>query len=1294
MAEQILTVKLQVLSGNSEQEFKNFEEAAKKAGLEIGKTMEAVDVENRQTIRTIQLTAGEVETLQKGFTKLRGDFNKTTGEGNFISSLKAGLVEVTKNADKAKAAIADTVKATLDFYNKVQEQSDKVRIAQKKADTIAAYAELETLEKRHLESIRAIADFEGLAELAANKRRIEAKRKDTIAAFEELAAKEKEQADLVKFHLQANYNSRKVMYAGLMREMDEADAARVAKEKARASQAGRDDRGYTPFAVGTVGGNRAAAEAPKLDREQTLQEAETRAFLRRRALLDGELEAINKTKKAYKSLGAHIAEVIGIYRVYNTAINLTEQALLSVPKALIELQTATATLTATFGSFAGASRELAFLNDEAASTGIAISTLRDSYAQASASFIMAGESAATTRAIFRDINTVATTLHLNADRVSSVFLALSQIFNKGKVQAEELTKQLSQTLPGITNQTAKALGLSAAALGESMKKGLISAHDAVRAISKQIADTFGGEAFTRAADGLNASLGRLSTAWTLFSESMGKSSESIMKTFIDMATSSLEALTKLTSHTEQTTTVLNILFGVLSGAIIFAAIAGLEKLAIAMATFTFSIPVVGQLAALGAGIAAIGSYFYISGKQAEDAAKSYRKALDAERLRQTGGVAPLRAIKLQRPEDNQAYKDALEVQKSANKALKEAIKGEGAPISVVATLKEDLKLANDLVARTYKEALQEPVETVKKESVNVSNDIAKAHEMFLEATGKKVEARRLAFMRNNAEQIEKLKLAIGEGNQEAVTALMDIYGSYQAIQETEKKPKKPTSSSSEGYKAALEDVKNITESIKGSVSEALGNIETLYQSNLLSLKDYFSQKKQLILTDAAVERQGIEARLQLAFAQKDRVAVEKLQGELIKSRTEETKNSTKAIQEETAALKARQDMLAGIQSEYARTFVTMVSTTEAIDAAERKYLAANGDKILQLELEVKAGNEVAEARLKELYALKDNFVIQEQLTDLETKRNELVTEYEATLQRINNQLQSGTLSPLEAGYMSDEAKDRLTTNLEDLKAKQQEVLTSQGTGIKLSDRIKREVEKSNNYLEDLKATGSRVGEGFKTVFSNSVTSAFTSFAMGTATAKQAFQSFAVSIVQGIAQIIAQEIALKAVKGVMSMFSMSFGGATSVAAGNSEAFTSSMSSSNFWGSSLGSAGLQGNANGGVFSGAGISAYSGSIVDKPTVFPFAKGTGLMGEAGPEVILPLKRNSQNELGVVSESGGQSNSNVYNIAVTVQSSKDEKPSDTGQKIAEAMMRTIAKQEIGNAARLGNSLNRTTKFG
>lgn len=62
----------------------------------------------------------------------------------------------------------------------------------------------------------------------------------------------------------------------------------------------------------------------------------------------------------------------------------------------------------------------------------------------------------------------------------------------------------------------------------------------------------------------------------------------------------------------------------------------------------------------------------------------------------------------------------------------------------------------------------------------------------------------------------------------------------------------------------------------------------------------------------------------------------------------------------------------------------------------------------------------------------------------------------------------------------------------------------------------------------------------------------------------------------------------------------------------------------------------NADGGVYSSPGLSAYSGSVVSKPTVFPFAKGIGLMGEAGAEAILPLKRGSDGKLGV---SGGGAN-------------------------------------------------------
>ena len=48
----------------------------------------------------------------------------------------------------------------------------------------------------------------------------------------------------------------------------------------------------------------------------------------------------------------------------------------------------------------------------------------------------------------------------------------------------------------------------------------------------------------------------------------------------------------------------------------------------------------------------------------------------------------------------------------------------------------------------------------------------------------------------------------------------------------------------------------------------------------------------------------------------------------------------------------------------------------------------------------------------------------------------------------------------------------------------------------------------------------------------------------------------------------------------------------------------------------------NAKGGVYSSPSLSAYSGQIVSNPTMFAFAKGAGLMGEAGPEAIMPLKR------------------------------------------------------------------------
>ncbi|WP_368910999.1 phage tail tape measure protein [Proteus vulgaris] len=63
----------------------------------------------------------------------------------------------------------------------------------------------------------------------------------------------------------------------------------------------------------------------------------------------------------------------------------------------------------------------------------------------------------------------------------------------------------------------------------------------------------------------------------------------------------------------------------------------------------------------------------------------------------------------------------------------------------------------------------------------------------------------------------------------------------------------------------------------------------------------------------------------------------------------------------------------------------------------------------------------------------------------------------------------------------------------------------------------------------------------------------------------------------------------------------------------------------------------NADGGVYSSASLSAYSGKIVHKPTMFAFAKGAGLMGEAGPEGIFPLRRGADGKLGVIAKMPNQ---------------------------------------------------------
>lgn len=70
-----------------------------------------------------------------------------------------------------------------------------------------------------------------------------------------------------------------------------------------------------------------------------------------------------------------------------------------------------------------------------------------------------------------------------------------------------------------------------------------------------------------------------------------------------------------------------------------------------------------------------------------------------------------------------------------------------------------------------------------------------------------------------------------------------------------------------------------------------------------------------------------------------------------------------------------------------------------------------------------------------------------------------------------------------------------------------------------------------------------------------------------------------------------------------------------------------------------------ADGRVFNSAGVTAFAnGGVVGGPTIFPFANGVGLMGEAGPEAIMPLARGADGKLGVSAANGNSAPNVIIN--------------------------------------------------
>ena len=147
------------------------------------------------------------------------------------------------------------------------------------------------------------------------------------------------------------------------------------------------------------------------------------------------------------------------------------------------------------------------------------------------------------------------------------------------------------------------------------------------------------------------------------------------------------------------------------------------------------------------------------------------------------------------------------------------------------------------------------------------------------------------------------------------------------------------------------------------------------------------------------------------------------------------------------------------------------------------------------------------------------------------------------------------------------------------------------------------IKEQQTVLEEAKAQQ----EALADTISGAMGDAFMSIVDGTKSAGDAFKDMAKLIISELFKILVVE---KMVKSISGAISGAFGGGVDLAS----------------------------ANGNVFNnGSHVQAYAnGGVVGGPTYFPMSGGkTGLMGEAGPEAIMPLKRGSNGKLGVQMEGG-----------------------------------------------------------
>ena len=238
-------------------------------------------------------------------------------------------------------------------------------------------------------------------------------------------------------------------------------------------------------------------------------------------------------RNSLKSMQMQVLSFAAALGVGGLGLSNFASRLIEVARATNKAQTALKNVSGSMAQFAANNK---FLIDLSKRYGVEINSLTTNYAKFTAAANISGMALQDQQKLFESLSRASTAFGLSTDQTNGIFLAITQMMSKGKIQAEELRGQLGERLPIAMQAMAKAANTSVAGLDDLMKQGKLMSAD----ILPKFADALNEMLPNVDTDNIETSINRLKNAFTEFTQSTGV--DSLYKKLVDWATKAIKYL--------------------------------------------------------------------------------------------------------------------------------------------------------------------------------------------------------------------------------------------------------------------------------------------------------------------------------------------------------------------------------------------------------------------------------------------------------------------------------------------------------------------------------------------------------------------------------------------------------------------------------------------------------------------------------------------------------------------------------------------------------------------------------